>query len=290
MRALHRDLACRNVLLASVDRLKIGDFGLMRALPQENDCYVMTERKKVPFPWCAPESLKSRQFSHASDTWMFGVTLWEMFTFGEEPWIGLNGSQILKKIDRDGERLHQPPACPPDIYQLMLQCWARMPTDRPTFEALKDFLAETVPVIVRAKETFVEEGRLAIEAGDKVYIIEGRSEHLMWKGQSQPSSLRPAGRRRAGACRSLSPTSPCRTFRSSTVGRTPSSTSRLRNTRRWSVSTPTRRLPPPPPPPACWTGRLRVARRRRPTTPSIKTTTGSRRRRSMATCRRRRPT
>ena len=186
-RFIHRDLACRNVLMASVDRVKIGDFGLMRALPQENDCYVMTERKKVPFPWCAPESLKSRQFSHASDTWMFGVTLWEMFTFGEEPWIGLNGSQILKKIDRDGERLHHPPACPPDIYQLMLQCWASMPTDRPTFEALKDFLAETVPVIVKAKETYVEEGKLAIEAGDKIYIIEGRSEHLVWKGQNQRS-------------------------------------------------------------------------------------------------------
>jgi serine/threonine protein kinase len=90
-RFIHRDLACRNVMMVSVDRVKIGDFGLMRALPQEDDCYVMAERKKVPFPWCAPESLKSRQFSHASDTWMFGVTLWEMFTFGEEPWIGLNG-------------------------------------------------------------------------------------------------------------------------------------------------------------------------------------------------------
>ena len=101
-RFIHRDLACRNVLLASIDRVTIGDFGLMRALPQEDDCYVMTERKKVPFPWCAPESLKSRQFSHASDTWMFGVTLWEMFSFGEEPWIGLNGSQILRKIDREG--------------------------------------------------------------------------------------------------------------------------------------------------------------------------------------------
>ena len=69
--------------LSLFKRVKIGDFGLMRALPQEDDCYVMTERKKVPFPWCAPESLKSRQFSHASDTWMFGVTLWEMFSFGE---------------------------------------------------------------------------------------------------------------------------------------------------------------------------------------------------------------
>jgi serine/threonine protein kinase len=43
---------------------------------------------------CAPESLKSRQFSHASDTWMFGVTLWEMFTYGQEPWLGFNGSQV----------------------------------------------------------------------------------------------------------------------------------------------------------------------------------------------------
>ena len=184
-RFIHRDLACRNVLMASVDKVKIGDFGLMRALPQENDCYVMTERKKVPFPWCAPESLKSRQFSHASDTWMFGVTLWEMFTFGEEPWIGLNGSQILQKIDRDGERLHHPPACPPDIYQLMMQCWAKMPTDRPTFEALKDFLAETSPILVKARDCIREEGSMEVDLDDRIYIIEGRSESGVWKGQNQ---------------------------------------------------------------------------------------------------------
>ena len=49
---------------------------------------------------------------------MFGVTLWEMFTFGEEPWIGLNGSEILKKIDA-GERLREPEAAPPFISELL---------------------------------------------------------------------------------------------------------------------------------------------------------------------------
>lgn len=50
-RFLHRDLACRNVLIAKGNKIKIADFGLMRALPQEDEVYVMTEPKKVPFPW-----------------------------------------------------------------------------------------------------------------------------------------------------------------------------------------------------------------------------------------------
>jgi len=57
----------------------------------------MLEGSSCMWGWlfrCAPESLKFRQFSHASDCWMFGVTLWEMFSYGEEPWLGLNGTQV----------------------------------------------------------------------------------------------------------------------------------------------------------------------------------------------------
>uniref|UniRef100_A0A667ZY00 Tyrosine kinase non receptor 2 n=1 Tax=Myripristis murdjan TaxID=586833 RepID=A0A667ZY00_9TELE len=139
-RFLHRDLAARNVLLSTNETVKIGDFGLMRALPSHTDHYVMEESHKIPFAWCAPESLKSRTFSHASDTWMFGVTLWEMFTHGQEPWLGLNGSQV----DVEAERLCKPDDCPQDIYNVMLQCWSPKPEDRPTFIALRDFLIEVV--------------------------------------------------------------------------------------------------------------------------------------------------
>ncbi|XP_058826658.1 activated Cdc42 kinase Ack isoform X2 [Topomyia yanbarensis] len=184
-RFLHRDLACRNVLLATGNKIKIGDFGLMRALPQQEDCYVMTEHKKVPFPWCAPESLRYRQFSHASDTWMFAVTLWEMFTFGEDPWVGLNGSQILRKIDREGERLHHPDACPPDVYQLMLQCWDKIPAERPTFAAIKEFLTGAPPPIYRAVMSFKAENRLTVEQGDSIAIIDDRPELQFIKGQNQ---------------------------------------------------------------------------------------------------------
>lgn len=184
-RFLHRDLACRNVLLAAGNKIKIGDFGLMRALPQQEDCYVMSEHRKVPFPWCAPESLRYRQFSHASDTWMFAVTLWEMFTFGEDPWVGLNGSQILRKIDREGERLHHPDACPPDVYQLMLQCWDKTPSERPTFAAIKEFLAGVPPLLLKAIVSYTKENHLKVELGDLVAIIDGRPDLNLIKGQNQ---------------------------------------------------------------------------------------------------------
>ncbi|KAH8022056.1 hypothetical protein HPB51_021508 [Rhipicephalus microplus] len=118
---------------------------------------------QVPFPWCAPESLKSRHFSHASDTWMFGVTLWETFSFGQEPWVGLSGAQILQRIDQLGERLAQPDACPGDVYQLMLQCWAHAPADRPTFPALKDFLLEARPPVLRVLRT--------VQVGSFWYVV-----------------------------------------------------------------------------------------------------------------------
>ncbi|XP_069574332.1 tyrosine kinase, non-receptor, 2b isoform X2 [Brachyistius frenatus] len=184
-RFIHRDLAARNILLASAHRVKIGDFGLMRALPNNHEHYVMQEHRKVPFAWCAPESLKTRTFSHATDTWMFGVSLWEMFTHGQEPWLGLNGSQILHKIDKEGERLPKPEDCPQDIYNVMLQCWAQKSDDRPTFVALREFLLETMPTDMCALQDFDEPDKLLIQVNDVITIIEGRAENYWWRGQNK---------------------------------------------------------------------------------------------------------
>ncbi|XP_064194911.1 activated CDC42 kinase 1 isoform X6 [Anguilla rostrata] len=134
---------------------------------------------------CAPESLKTRTFSHATDTWMFGVTLWEMCTYGQEPWLGLNGSQILHKIDKEGERLPKPEDCPQDIYNVMLQCWAQKPDDRPTFVALREFLVETMPTDMRALQDFDEPDKLLIHMSDVITIIEGRAENYWWRGQNK---------------------------------------------------------------------------------------------------------
>ncbi|XP_033122737.1 activated CDC42 kinase 1-like [Anneissia japonica] len=184
-RFIHRDLAARNILLASKDKVKIGDFGLMRALPAEENHYVMTEKKKVPYAWCAPESLKSRRFSHASDTWSYGVVLWEMYTFGQEPWLGLNGSQILQKIDQEDERLPFPDNCPWDIYQLMLQCWQHPAEKRPTFKAIKDYLCKIRPLEMSALQSWEEADNMLMNDGDRIIIINGRADNQFWIGQNK---------------------------------------------------------------------------------------------------------
>lgn len=184
-RFIHRDLAARNVLLASREMVKIGDFGLMRGLSQETDHYVMGAHRRIPFAWCAPESLRIGSFSHSSDVWMFGVTLWEMFTYCEEPWFGLSGRQILWRVEREGERLEKPPDCPQEIYAIMRKCWACNPADRPSFNQLTTIVAEAKPMEVQATRDFAEPRKLTLVASDLVTVVDHGLELSEWRGQNQ---------------------------------------------------------------------------------------------------------
>lgn len=48
---------------------------------------------------CAPECISYLRFTSSSDVWAYGVTLWEMFSYGFQPWAALTGQQILEAID-----------------------------------------------------------------------------------------------------------------------------------------------------------------------------------------------
>ena len=152
-RLIHRDLAARNILVFSRDRVKISDFGLSRALNVGKDYYQTSFNLglKLPIAWCAPECILYLKFTFASDVWAYAVTLWEMFTYGLQPWASLTGQQILETIDQPKcERLEQPRSCPADYYQLMLRCWNHQPEERPRFEQLARELPDCRPELVQA--------------------------------------------------------------------------------------------------------------------------------------------
>ncbi|XP_031568891.1 tyrosine-protein kinase HTK16-like [Actinia tenebrosa] len=135
-RFVHRDLATRNILMSSKHQLKISDFGLSRAVGSGSDYYKASQGGRWPVKWYAPESINYGTFSHKSDVWSYGVTLWEMYSFGQLPYGEMTGGEVIKLLENEGKRLERPDACPEHVYKLMLRCWDLKPERRPTFEEL----------------------------------------------------------------------------------------------------------------------------------------------------------
>ena len=131
---IHRDLACRNILIFNESEVKIGDFGMMRRVASDG-IYTMQEKRKVPIAWSAPESLRKIQFSEKSDVWSFRVLLWEIFTFGDHPWKGSNAKEIITMIEQ-GVRMNPAHYCSSGVWDLVMSCWNMDVGERPTFSLI----------------------------------------------------------------------------------------------------------------------------------------------------------
>uniref|UniRef100_A0AAY4APJ6 Receptor protein-tyrosine kinase n=1 Tax=Denticeps clupeoides TaxID=299321 RepID=A0AAY4APJ6_9TELE len=134
VRLVHRDLAARNVLVKNPHHVKITDFGLARLLDIDETEY-HADGGKVPIKWMALESILHRKFTHQSDVWSYGVTVWELMTFGAKPYDFIPARDIPELLE-EGERLPQPLICTRDLYEVMVKCWMIEPEERPKFREL----------------------------------------------------------------------------------------------------------------------------------------------------------
>ena len=139
-----QDLAARNIMVGIVgteEICKVGDFGLLRELPQGMDVYVAKSDLPLPMRWMAPESLEDDEFSTASDVWSYGVVLWEMYYPKSIPYEGINTTTKLGMKLGGGLRLPIPEAYPPTVEKIMKACWQKDPPKRPSFVLVAQVLS-----------------------------------------------------------------------------------------------------------------------------------------------------
>jgi serine/threonine protein kinase len=130
---LHNDLSTKNIFISEHMNIKITNIARYRR-KYHLDYYKIANRL-LPVRWMAIESLLSGIYSEMSDVWSFGVLVWEMFSYGIQPYYGQTNPEVIEMI-RDGNLLTCPTNCPKRVYALMCSCWQEISEQRPTFMEL----------------------------------------------------------------------------------------------------------------------------------------------------------
>jgi serine/threonine protein kinase len=136
---VHRDLACRNILLGTNLSPQISDFGLSRLVEDESGG--KTQSNTGPIRWLAPESLKHRRYSEKSDCWMWAVTVCEM-VWRTDPYPGTELMEVGRKVARGELRPHEAdiPTIPHELWVIVDTCFSFEADIRPPFSELHESL------------------------------------------------------------------------------------------------------------------------------------------------------
>lgn len=181
-RYVHRDIATRNCLVNSQLVVKIGDFGLSREVNNMDYYRVGGAHGYMPVRWMPPEALLFAKFTTQSDVWSFGILMWEVYTFGLQPYYGLSNHEVIDAV-KATRILECPLLCPASVYDIMKNCWTRSPAKRPTIE---DVLARLKRLSAgdEAREALVGIGYVNLAYGPDIKEEELEESEKVAKEQS----------------------------------------------------------------------------------------------------------
>jgi GTPase SAR1 family protein len=142
---IHRDLKSPNILLMDNPDpfgdivAKVADFGLTSRMVIPLRREGRSDRAVVNPTWLAPEIMREEAFSEKSDTYAFGIILWELYT-REHPYANLLSNFLHEVEDAvlSNQRPPIPRECPQEYANLMTACWADNPDERPSFTEIVD--------------------------------------------------------------------------------------------------------------------------------------------------------
>lgn len=145
-RILHLDLKSLNVLIANDFRPKICDFGLCRqgvastaADSTDSSNTASGEEDDTPmgtWEWMAPEIMRGENPRRSADVYSFAIMLYELCAL-DIPYQHVRHKRLLLHlVGQEDMRPHIPAGCETAWSDLMTRCWARTPTERPSFKSI----------------------------------------------------------------------------------------------------------------------------------------------------------
>ncbi|RWS06380.1 BDNF/NT-3 growth factors receptor-like protein, partial [Dinothrombium tinctorium] len=127
-----------DMLMMVFEYMEFGDLNnFLRTNGPDNVLLSNVGRQAIlPVRWMSPESILYRKFTTESDIWSFGVVLWEIFSYGKQPFYELSNHEVIEYIT-NGKILSQPDTCLPEVYEIMLLCFKQNPAKRAPFSELQ---------------------------------------------------------------------------------------------------------------------------------------------------------
>uniref|UniRef100_A0ABM0MW90 Tyrosine-protein kinase receptor Tie-1-like n=1 Tax=Saccoglossus kowalevskii TaxID=10224 RepID=A0ABM0MW90_SACKO len=104
-----RTLAAKNIQIGHNAVCKISDLGFSTTVMTSNKFEIYTSGR-LPLRWMALESLLDCFYTTKSDTWCYGIVLWEIFNYGDTPYPGMDAGDILYELQQ-GYRMSKPSNC-----------------------------------------------------------------------------------------------------------------------------------------------------------------------------------
>ncbi|KAF8740278.1 kinase-like protein, partial [Rhizoctonia solani] len=145
---VHGDIKGANVLVCDEGRVKVTDFGVSIMEHKEVEFSATSTARGTQRWQQSPEILLGDSDStKEGDVYALGMTLIEIYT-GESPYGSMNWTgHVMIKVMSGQLRPSRPIALPPNNYgnklwEIMNQCWATCPNERPTSEQVYERLKE----------------------------------------------------------------------------------------------------------------------------------------------------
>jgi LIM domain kinase 1 len=151
-KCIHRDLKGENLLVTENGRLKVTDFGFARIAARNEE-----EFKRLTFcgtdSYMSPEILLGNEFDLPTDVFSLGIIFCEI---GARKLADDNHFKRLPPsfgIDTEAAKKLMSPGCPPDYFQLCLDCLSTVPEARPTTrDILNRLRAIEAEILLRPSE------------------------------------------------------------------------------------------------------------------------------------------